>query len=239
MNLQLIGKSRPFAGPEWTYARAYDVEMASLVYGASRVRHAMSCYRRAGEGDPGLMDDFLKDNQTPSTLRAWPTSLAWRRAELYSRATYFPTSADLASWDRVCAPSPLGMSKSTSPGYWIRTYARELGVNLSSKKSDPQVTALAENRAIQLWNLAQSGAGRDVLQSTVVEQPCYFSRLLSRRAIAKQPKVRSVYDASYACNLIAARTSLPLVDFIRGMGSPYRNSYSRTFFNSSDSAPIH
>ena len=80
----------------------------------------------------------------------------------------------------------------------------------------------ASREARALWDLCSGSSTEKQIQDHILHhrELVYRNRLLMRQAVSLEPKVRSVFDGSYAGNVFLSCGSKPFAEFIKLGGHP-------------------
>lgn len=108
------------------------------------------------------------------------------------------------------------MVTSASAGYYYSVLHRDRFA--PGKKDTESVIDDVYQKVTELIEFVgnQASTEADISQFVVERESVYACRLLERRAVSESPKLRSVYDVSYACNIILGMLSMPFKEFVLG-----------------------
>lgn len=185
-----------------------DVSAAELIYGHARVAYATANWRRAGERDPSLKEDFLWRPETVSKHSSWPIDTVTETAEMIVNDMFFPAvKLSPIPLERLLDPNDdKTMVQNTSAGYYYRVLHKEK--YHPGLKSTESVIDHVQMKTREFLHLLATADSTEQIDKWISDNESLLAaRLLDRRAVAKEPKIRTVYDVSYLTNLVIGRFS--------------------------------
>lgn len=152
-----------------------------------------------------------------------PGGLRSRLVEQMASELFFPREKmTFLPIESLMRPKPAGILQSSSAGAYFHAIYKRIGLLHPPMKSHPVAADIASREAQALVDLCSNNTGDNIVTSRQIQdhilqrrELVYRNRLLMRQAVAVEPKVRSVFDGSFAGNIFLSVGSKPMSEYIK------------------------